>query len=109
MHSADDIMPEFQNLSVGDTFTLGDNGPTMRVAILDPARALVFNSTDGHWIWAFALYPDGNGTRQNQRPISAFVYEASTTGPGCSSVIYRADTACSVSSSRSPSRSGCRR
>lgn len=63
MHSADDIVPEFQNLSVGDTFTLGNNGPTMRVAILDPARALVFNSTDGHWIWAFALYPDGNGTR----------------------------------------------
>ncbi|MGF0319127.1 hypothetical protein [Nocardia fluminea] len=63
MHSVDDILPEFQNLSVGDTFALGDRGPTMRVAVLDPARALVFSSTEGNWVWAFALYPDGHRTR----------------------------------------------
>ncbi|MFC9962654.1 SRPBCC family protein [Nocardia ignorata] len=63
MHSADSILPEFQKLSVGDTFALGPSGPTMRVAVLDPARALVFSSTDGNWVWAFALYPDGSRTR----------------------------------------------
>ncbi|WP_109522690.1 MULTISPECIES: hypothetical protein [Nocardia] len=63
MHSADEILPRFQNLSVGDGFTLGKTGPTMRVAVLDAERALVFSSTDGHWVWAFGLYPHLTGTR----------------------------------------------
>ncbi|WP_054812662.1 hypothetical protein [Nocardia arizonensis] len=63
MHSAEEILPQFQNLAVGDEFTLGESGPTLRVAVLEPERALVFRSTDGHWVWAFGLYPDGGGTR----------------------------------------------
>ncbi|WP_433663221.1 SRPBCC family protein [Nocardia sp. CA-128927] len=63
MHSADEILPQFQNLTVGDTFALGENGPRMRAAIIDPERALVFASADGHWVWAFGLYPSTEGTR----------------------------------------------
>ncbi|WP_433716021.1 SRPBCC family protein [Nocardia sp. CA-084685] len=63
MHSADTILPEYQNLTVGDTFALGQSGPSLRVAVLEPERALVFASTDGHWVWAFGLYPNAEGTR----------------------------------------------
>ncbi|WP_040700637.1 hypothetical protein [Nocardia vinacea] len=63
MHSADTILPKFQNLAVGDTFVLGETGPRMRVAVLEPEQALVFASADGHWVWAFGLYPSAEGTR----------------------------------------------
>ncbi|MEU7143950.1 SRPBCC family protein [Nocardia sp. NPDC046473] len=63
MHSADEILPQFQNLTVGDTFALGKNGPRMRAAIIEPEHALVFASADGHWVWAFGLYPSAEGTR----------------------------------------------
>ncbi|MET8877333.1 SRPBCC family protein [Nocardia sp. NPDC004604] len=63
MHSADAILPQFQNLSVGDTFALGQTGPRMRVTVLEPEKALVFASADGNWVWAFGLYPSAEGTR----------------------------------------------
>ncbi|MEV2225961.1 SRPBCC family protein [Nocardia vinacea] len=63
MHSTDTILPEFQNLTVGDTFALGETGPRMRVALLEPEQALVFAYEDGHWVWAFGLYPNAEGTR----------------------------------------------
>jgi hypothetical protein len=63
MHSADRIVPEFQDLKVGDAQRLGTRGPVLRVAILDPERSLVFRSDDGNWIWAFCLAPAGASTR----------------------------------------------
>lgn len=63
MHSADRILPQFQDLAIGATFALGERGPRIRVATLEPERALVFASTDGHWVWAFSLYPGADGTR----------------------------------------------
>ncbi|MGW4370570.1 SRPBCC family protein [Nocardia takedensis] len=63
MHSAEEILPQFQDLAPGDEFRLGESGPTLRVAVLEPERALVFASTDGHWIWSFGLYPEGDRTR----------------------------------------------
>lgn len=63
MHSAKEILPEFQDLKVGDTCPLGSRGPRLRVEILDPERALVFRSEDGNWVWAFALQPATWGTR----------------------------------------------
>ena len=41
MHSADTILPEFQDLKVGDAQRLGARGPVLRVAVLEPRRALV--------------------------------------------------------------------
>jgi hypothetical protein len=63
MHSADKILPQYQDLEVGDAQHLGRNGPVLRVAELDAERALVLRSDDGNWIWAFALLPRGDETR----------------------------------------------
>ncbi|WP_330180147.1 SRPBCC family protein [Nocardia sp. NBC_01503] len=63
MHSADSILPRFQQLAVGDVLPMGDSGPRMRVAVLEPARAMVLASDDGNWVWAFGLYPVAGGTR----------------------------------------------
>ena len=63
MHSADEIIPRFQDLKVGDGQQLGKSGPVLRVAVLERERALVFRSDDGHWVWAFVLHPNGRRTR----------------------------------------------
>ena len=63
MHSADRILPQFQQLTVGDVLPLGPNGPGMRVEICEPGRALVFRSVAGDWVWSFGLHPAGAGTR----------------------------------------------
>src|SRR5215471_3306966 len=62
--SATRILPEFQDLAVGDRIEWGREYLT--VAALEPNRALVL-SYDGHgmeWVWQFGLYPlDGQQTR----------------------------------------------
>ena len=63
MHSANEILPQFQELKVGDALPLGSRAPRLRVEVLDPDRALVVRSEDGNWVWAFGLYPDGKHTR----------------------------------------------
>ena len=63
MHSADRILPQFQQLAVGDVLPMGKNGPGMRVEICEPRRALVFRSEDGQWVWSFTLRAAGGGTR----------------------------------------------
>jgi hypothetical protein len=64
MHSAREILPQFQDRKVGDVEQLGSNGPRLRVEVLDVERAMVLRSEDGNWIWAFCLYPSGeNSTR----------------------------------------------
>ncbi|MFJ9365833.1 SRPBCC family protein [Nocardia sp. NPDC101769] len=63
MHSADQILPQYQQLAVDDVLPMGKSGPAMRVAVLDRPRALVLASTDHHWVWAFGLYPTVEGTR----------------------------------------------
>jgi len=63
MHSASQILPEYQDIKVGDEFPLGEGGTVMRVEVLDPPRALAFRTTDQNWVWNFALLPDGESTR----------------------------------------------
>jgi hypothetical protein len=63
MHSADRVLPEHQHLELGHEMRLGDDGPVMRVEVLEPERALVYRSDDGAWVWAFVLVPDGTRTR----------------------------------------------
>jgi len=67
MHSANEILPEFQNLQVGDTFQLGSKGPVMRVAVLDPQHSLVYHSEDGNWVWSFTLVEQHGQTRLMSR------------------------------------------
>ncbi len=63
MHSAGQILPQYQDLKVGDAQQLGTRGPLLRVAVLEPERSLVLRADDGNWVWAFSLVPDGPGTR----------------------------------------------
>jgi hypothetical protein len=63
MHSADEILPPYQDLKVGDAQRLGIRGPLLRVAQLEPERSLVLRSDDGNWVWAFSLVPAGMGSR----------------------------------------------
>jgi len=61
MHSINEIRPEFQDRKVGDAERLGKSGPVMRVNVLDPEKSMVLASDDGTWVWAFGLYPNGEG------------------------------------------------
>ena len=71
MHSANEILPQFQDLEVGDVLPVGSKGPHMKVEVLDPAEALVSCSTDRTWVWAFGLYPDcGNTTLVSRNRIA---------------------------------------
>ncbi|MGE5285712.1 MAG: SRPBCC family protein [Micromonosporaceae bacterium] len=63
MHSANEIIPELQDLKEGDLLPLGSKGPRMRVERLEPDRTAVFRSEDGNWVWAFGIYPDGEMSR----------------------------------------------
>lgn len=63
MHSADEILPQFQDVTVGDEFELGPGRPRLRVEIADPERAFTIRFADGNWVWIFALFPDDGATR----------------------------------------------
>ena len=57
--SATRILPEFQNLAVGDAIPIG-RGPSWPVAVLEANRALVLdmrNLGGFDWVWQFGLYP----------------------------------------------------
>jgi hypothetical protein len=63
MHSADEIIPELQHLSVGEAWRLGSRGPVLRVELIEPKHALVVRSDDGNWVWALVLEPEATMTR----------------------------------------------
>jgi hypothetical protein len=63
MHSAGEILPEYQDIKVGDELPLGRADAVMRVEVADPPRALAVRSTDQNWAWIFALLPEGDSTR----------------------------------------------
>ncbi|MEC3918710.1 SRPBCC family protein [Nocardia sp. CDC160] len=63
MHSASEVLPEFQDLAIDDILPMGKTGPRMRVAILSRPYAFALASTDHHWVWAFELYESDGGTR----------------------------------------------
>jgi hypothetical protein len=60
------ILPEFQDLAVGDQIPVG-RGPSWPVAVVEPCRALVLdmrNLSGFDWVWQFGLYAtDTHGTR----------------------------------------------
>jgi hypothetical protein len=63
--SAMQILPQFQQLNVGDAIPLG-RGPAFPVAVVDPPRTLVLagKTDDVQWSWELELRPGGpNQTR----------------------------------------------
>ncbi|HEV2255243.1 MAG TPA: hypothetical protein VGS06_18840 [Streptosporangiaceae bacterium] len=63
MHSARQVLPQFQNLQVGDELPLGPGRPVMRVEVCDPERTLATRFADGNWVWIFALLAEDGQTR----------------------------------------------
>jgi hypothetical protein len=63
MRSADRVVPELQDVHVGDVLPMNPGAPGLRVEVLDPERAFVLRSEDGRWVWAFGLYPEDGSTR----------------------------------------------
>jgi hypothetical protein len=61
MHSAEVILPQFQDLNVGDDFPIGTGN--LRVEELDPSRLLVTRVREWNWVRIFFLVPQGSGTR----------------------------------------------
>jgi hypothetical protein len=63
MHSADEILPRYQHITVGDELPMGPGRPGLTVEVLDPPRALAVRVADQDWAWIFALVPEGQSTR----------------------------------------------
>ena len=63
MHSTRRILPQYQDVKVGDEFPLGPGRPAMRVAVLDPERTFTLRFADGNWVWIFALFAEDGQTR----------------------------------------------
>src|SRR6266516_3857931 len=61
MHSADRVLPEFQNPPVGDTIGLGSN--RMRLERVEPGHVLAWRSEDRNWVWTFVLQERDGATR----------------------------------------------
>jgi hypothetical protein len=83
MHSAEEILPEYQHIAVGDELPMGPDRPGMTVEVLDPQRTLAIRIADQNWVWIFALVPEGESTRLISRnriatsalsPVSRLLY-----------------------------------
>lgn len=75
MHNADQIMPEYQRLAVGDKIRLAPEGrgPFFLVSSVEPGRAIVLRGDDPPTAWSFVLEPrDARSTRLLIRYQHAF-------------------------------------
>ena len=61
MHSADEVLPEFQDPQGGDELGYGPN--RMRFERIEPQRVQALRSTDGNWVWTFVLKERDGVTR----------------------------------------------
>jgi hypothetical protein len=61
MHSADEVLPQFQHPEVGDKLGFGAN--RMRFERVEPERVLALRSSDGNWVWSFVLDERDGKTR----------------------------------------------
>ena len=61
MHSAEVILPQFQDLHVGDSYPFGSG--TLRVEALEPGRLLVTRVPEWRWVRIFYLIPERDFTR----------------------------------------------
>jgi hypothetical protein len=78
MHSADVILPQFQDINPGDEFPFGRHG-VMRVAAVQPDSALVLCFLRGNWVSTFALFPLPETTRLVSRNRITFAHKPTPT------------------------------
>jgi hypothetical protein len=62
-HSADVILPQFQEVKLGDEFGYPAGRKTIRVEILETERAYVRRLCDGNWVSSFTLTGNDASTR----------------------------------------------
>ncbi len=90
MHSARQILSQFQDLKVGDELPLGPGRPVMRVEVCDPEQTLAIRFADGNWVWIFALFAEDGRTRLISRnriaapgaPVPVRVFNMLVMEPG---------------------------
>jgi hypothetical protein len=78
MRSANEVIPEFQNVNVGDVLPMAPNAPGLRVEIADPQRIFALRSEDRRWVWSFVMTESGGSTRlvrRNRAPAPASLKE----------------------------------
>jgi hypothetical protein len=63
MHSADVILPQFQEVAAGDVIPDARGVPWMRVERVEPERVLASRSADRRWVWSFVLVEQAGWTR----------------------------------------------
>jgi hypothetical protein len=71
------ILPEFQQLEVGEFLRLNRRGQGLRVRLVQPERSLVLQWEPASSTWEFGLYPNGSGTRlvsRNRIPSSGLFF-----------------------------------
>src|ERR1700690_278345 len=61
MHSADRVLPEFQQPAVGDTIGFGANH--IRLERVEARKVIAWRSEDGNWVWTFVLREHDGRTR----------------------------------------------
>jgi hypothetical protein len=61
MHSANRVLPEYQQPHVGDGFGYGTN--KMSFKTVEPEHVLATQSADGNWVWTFVLEEQDGRTR----------------------------------------------
>ena len=61
IHSVDRIVPELQQLEVGDVVALAPSGAGLVVAAVEEGRTLVLVHPEGGWTWAFVVEPCDSG------------------------------------------------
>ena len=63
IHSSYRIVPQLQDLSIGDVIPVESDGTGLRVRLMEPDRLLGTCTDDGTWAWTWLLEPRGSGTR----------------------------------------------
>jgi hypothetical protein len=61
MHSAEDVLAEFQHPAIGET--IGFGASRMSLVRIEPERVLAWRSEDGNWVWTFVLSEHDSNTR----------------------------------------------
>ena len=61
MHSANQVLPDYQQPRVGETLGYGTNQMSFR--LIEPGRVLATQSADDNWVWTFVLEEKDGRTR----------------------------------------------
>lgn len=84
IENRDVILPEFQHLEVGEFMGLNEKGQGLVVRAIEPERSLVVQWIPQQNTWAFALYPQPDGTTRlvsrNRLRGAGPVFRASMVG-----------------------------